>query len=146
MISSSLVIILKLFPCRILFTQEPLNILSSATVDPSLIPLPPLPPIALPTDIADLPFAELGLNSWWPPGWVQWGLEYSHNVLGGSESIIDGGADSLQPAKISCFIKGGSLCWIFHATRQLGKISPSDHQGFNNWGNTQKTVCFGLLC
>jgi len=62
--------------------SEPLNILSSATVDPSLIPLPPLPPIAMPTDIGDLPFAELGLNSWWPPGWVQWGLEYSHNVLG----------------------------------------------------------------
>lgn len=65
-------------------TADPVsNILSSPAMDPSLIPLPPLPPIALPTpSMGDLPFAELGLNSWWPPGWIQWFMEFSHVSLG----------------------------------------------------------------
>jgi len=62
--------------------QEPINILSSATVDPSLIPLPPLPPINLPTPTVDLPFSEMGLNSWWPTGWVQCWFEMGHASLG----------------------------------------------------------------
>merc|ERR1719259_876706 len=61
---------------------EPVNILSSAAVDPNLIPLPPLPPINLPTSTVDLPFSELGLNSWWPTGWVQWVLEFGHTSVG----------------------------------------------------------------
>merc|ERR1711962_1221502 len=63
--------------------NEPLNILSSTSVDPSLIPLPPLPPlpeIAIPA--FEMPFAELGLNSWWPSGWVQWMLEHCHTTFG----------------------------------------------------------------
>lgn len=64
-------------------TVDPVNnILSSPVVDPSLIPLPPLPPIALPTPSLDLPFSELGLNSWWPPGWFQWFMEFQHVSLG----------------------------------------------------------------
>ena len=28
--------------------------------------------------IGDPPFEQLGLNSWWPPGWAQWGMENIH--------------------------------------------------------------------
>ena len=28
--------------------------------------------------IGDPPFEQLGLNSWWPTGWVQWGMEHIH--------------------------------------------------------------------
>ena len=28
--------------------------------------------------IGDPPFEQLGLNSWWPTGWVQWGMENIH--------------------------------------------------------------------
>ena len=71
-----------IFP-SVLNDQEPINILSSTSVDPSLIPLPPLPPlppIAVPP--VEMPFIELGLNSWWPSGWVQWMLEHCHTTFG----------------------------------------------------------------
>ena len=28
--------------------------------------------------IGDPPFEQLGLCSWWPPGWAQWGMEHIH--------------------------------------------------------------------
>jgi len=59
-------------------SPDPASLLSSTPIDPSLIPLPPLPPIALPNQALDLPFAELGLNSWWPSGWLQWIMEMAH--------------------------------------------------------------------
>ena len=81
-IARSAALLFIILSLNYLIPQDPANILSSAAVDPNLIPLPPLPPINLPTTNVDLPFADLGLNSWWPPGWVQWALEYGHTDWG----------------------------------------------------------------